>query len=893
MKWSDGKLRIRALWFRRRVEDELEEELKFHLAMQTRRNLASGMSAPEATRKAGVQFGGFQQVKEECRDTRGLHFVETLWQDVRYALRGFRRTPGFALTVVATIALGLGLNTTVFTIFNAYVLQPLSVRDPHSLYQLTWRDTSGNGHGFTWQELQDFRKQNPAFSEVIGFDRLSFTRVQGRMMFGQMVTGNYFQMVGVNAGLGRTLRAEDDVASGTAPVVLSSTAWTNKFGGDPDIVGKTIVVHGYPLEVVGVARAGFSGLSEVPLDFWAPLSLAPQLEEGPSLFGARQPERIGIIGRLRHGFTPRQAEAALTTWAQVRIARRPNPENVPEKAQEKAGSAILRSRATTIPLDPMVIAALSPIIMGFGLVLLIACANVANMMLARAMARQREIGVRLAMGAARSRLIRQLLTESVLLALPAAIAGFGIAQATTEWGVRLMLYTLPRGYLDFISLLPLRPDARVFAFMLAAAVLSALLFGLAPAIQATRSNVMQAARGEFTTDVRPARMRDALVIGQVTVSVLLLVCAAVLLRASNRLQRLDVGLQTRGLVEMEIKDSFRSQVNRQLVSEPGAQSIAAASKVPLEGVLARVPVVPEHSSAPVPAGYLFVSPEYFQVFQVPILRGRNFTGAEARAGSAVAVISQATAQRLWPAEDALGKSFRIERNLRQRPSLADPQAGVPSYSSVRIIGIARDAVNGWVGDGVDKTCVYFPTTAQAPGNVLFVHVFGDPEIVRRKLDSTFSASLPGGIVQIHTMDEIRDGQLYPFRASYWVSAAIGLLALLLTLSGTYGVLSYLVTQRTKEIGIRVALGASTSRVAGLVLKQSLKLSAAGTVIGAMAALAVFPILAAQVDVFTFDTFDAAAYGMVAAVVIAASACAAWFPSRRAARIEPLATLRCD
>ena len=488
----------------------------------------------------------------------------------------------------------------------------------------------------------------------------------------------------------------------------------------------------------------------------------------------------------------------------------------------------------------MVMAALSPIVIGFGLVLLIACANVANMMLARAMARQREMGVRLAMGAARSRLIRQLLTESVLLALPAAIAGFGISQAATEWGVRLMFATLPRGYLDYVPLLTLQPDARVFGFMLAAAVVSALLFGLAPAMQATRSNVMQAARGEFTTDFRPARLRDALVIGQVTVAVLLLICAAMLLRANNRLQGLDVGLHTRGLVEMEIKDSFRAQVNQYLASDPGVQSIAAASKVPFEGSLPRVPVLPEHASTPVPAGYMYVSPEYFQVFQLPILRGRNFTADEARAGAALAVISQATAQRLWPAGDALGKTLRIERNPRQRRSLADPQAGPPAYSSVRIIGIARDAVNGWVGDGLDRTCVFLPTTAQAPGNVLFVQVHGEPEAVRRKLDSTLSASLPGAVAQIHTMDEILAVQRYPFRASYWISAAIGGLALLLTLSGVYGVLSYLVTQRTKEIGIRVALGAGTGSVAGLVLKQSLKFSAAGTVIGALAALGCVP-----------------------------------------------------
>ena len=588
MKWSDCKLRIRALWHRSRVDAELEEELRFHLAVQTQRNLDSGMDATDAMRAAGIQFGGYQQVKEECRDARGLNLLLSLWQDVRYALRGFRRTPGFVLTVVATIALGLGLNTTVFTFFNTYVLQPLSVRDPHSLYQFTWRKANGDGHQFTWQELQDFRRQNPAFSEVIGLDRLSFARVRGRMMLGHMVTGNYFQMLGVNAALGRTLLPGDDGGPGSAPVVvLSSNAWANKFGGDPEIVGKVIVIHGCPLEIVGVARAGFSGLGDVPLDYWTPLSLAPQLEEGANLFGSQQPERITIVGRLRRDLGLRQAGAALTTWARQRTADRADP--------EKATGAILRSKATNVPLDLMVMAALSPIVIGFGLVLVIACANVANMMLARAMARQREMGVRLAMGAARSRLIRQLLTESVLLALPAAVAGYGISQVATEWGVRLMFATLPHGYLDYVPMLTLQADARVLGFMLAASVASALLFGFAPALQATRSNVMQAARGEFTTDFRPARLRDALVIGQVTVAVLLLICAAMLLRANNRLQGLDVGLHTRGLVEIEIKDIFRGRMNQELTSDPVVQSIAAASKVPFEGSLPRVPVLPEHA----------------------------------------------------------------------------------------------------------------------------------------------------------------------------------------------------------------------------------------------------------------------------------------------------------
>jgi predicted permease len=517
---------------------------------------------------------------------------------------------------------------------------------------------------------------------------------------------------------------------------------------------------------------------------------------------------------------------------------------------------------------------------------------VANMMLARAMARQREIGIRLAMGAGRARLILQLLTESVLLALPGGVAGFGISRATMDLGERLMFATLPKGYADFITLAPLHPDGRVFVFMLAAAVVSALLFGLAPAIQATRSNVMQAARGEFTTDFRPARLRNMLVIGQVTASALFLICAATLLRGKSQMQRLDVGLKTQGVVEVEIQDRWRAQVLRHLAAEPGLRIVAGASKVPFMGLLASAPVMPGGSSAQVRAGYLYVSPEYFPVFRIPLLRGRAFTAEEARAGAPVAVVSQTTAQRLWPNSDALGQNLRIVREASRENDLTQYHNGPPQYSAVRIVGIARDAVNGWVGDA-NRSSIYFPTMAQAPGNILLVRANADAEALRQELDRTLAASVPGAVDQIHTMDEILAGQLYPFRALYWLTSAIGGVALLLTVSGIYGVLSYLVSQRTKEIGIRVALGASTARVAGLVMRQSLRFTIIGTVLGAVAALAVSRLLAAEAGAFVFNTIDGWAFGLGAALVVAASVCAAYVPSRRAARIEPITTLRYD
>ena len=444
-----------------------------------------------------------------------------------------------------------------------------------------------------------------------------------------------------------------------------------------------------------------------------------------------------------------------------------------------------------------------------------------------------------------------------------------------------------------MTLIPLQPDARVFGFMLAAAVLSALLFGLAPAIQATRSNVMQAARGEFTTDFRPARLRSALVVGQVTVSVLFLICAAVLIRVNHRMQQLDVGLQTQGVLELNLQDRFRVRALHQVNSDPGVQIIAAASKFPFGGSLPRVPVAAGQGSEQFPAGYLYASPEYFQIFRLPILRGRNFTREEATAGAAVAIVSQATAVRLWPGHDAVGQSLRIQPNPLQPHSLADPRAGPPAYSSVLVIGIARDAVNGWVGDGPDQTCIYFPTTSLSAGNVLFARVRGDADVAGRRLDAMLTASIPGAVDQIHTMDEVLAAQLYPFRALYWISSALGGLALLLTLSGIYGVLSYVVTQRTKEIGIRVALGARPSAVAALVLRQSLRFAFLGAAIGGAAALGLLRVVASQLDMKMFGSFDWVAFGMGLLLVIAASAAAAWLPSRRAAGIEPVSTLRCD
>src|ERR1041384_2148772 len=480
MNLRDLMLRLRALTFRKRVEQELEDELGFHIEMQARKNIASGMPEAEAARRARIQFGGTAQVSEACRDARGIGFLETTWQDVRYALRGFRRTPTLVFTVVATIALGLGLDTALFTVFDATYLRPIGVQNARDLYEFSWMDRAGDSHGLSWPEYRQFAASNPAFSSVLGYQHTE-TRVDGQEGLGTLVTGEYFQVLGGGAALGRTLLPEDASAPGRQPVmVLSYQAWQKRFSADPQIVGKKILLRGYPYDVVGVASAGFAGLGSRPSEFWAPLTMAAQFETGPDLFGPQNPRSLAIVGRLNTDFSVRQAQAGLTLWAQ-RLT-----EGDPDAG--KAVQAILLSRATSKPLNLKSAIAFLPILVAFSLVLLLGCANVANMMLARSLSRQREIGIRLSLGAGRSRLVRQLLTECILLALPAAGAAVAVSEATIRVCMRVLLATLPAGVAGFAARIPeLHSDMSVLAFTLAGAFASSIVFGLAPALQATRA----------------------------------------------------------------------------------------------------------------------------------------------------------------------------------------------------------------------------------------------------------------------------------------------------------------------------------------------------------------------------------------------------------------------
>jgi predicted permease len=852
----------------RRHESDLSDELNFHMEMQIRKNIAAGASPEEAQRRARIVFGEMEQAKEACRDSRGLNKVLTILQDSKYAVRTFLRAPAFSVTVVVTIGLALGLNTALFTLFDAYMLRPLAIRDPHSFYRFTWINRQGNQHTFARPELEEFIKTNPTFSDVIASETF-YARLEGHPAFGQAVTGNFFSVLGVTAQKGRALIPDDARTAMAIPLmVLSDSAWRRKFGGDPSIIGKTLNVRGQPLEVVGIATSQFTGIDEQPIDFWVPISLAERLSP--------EPDHFEILGHLAPDLTLGQTHAKLQSW----VART----TADGTASDRGARVKLELRATVLSLSHETIAAILPIAIAFALVLLIACANTANMMLARGIARQREIGIRLSIGAARSRLIRQLLTESALLSLPAAAAGFLLSRLAITLGVRALFATLPQEFAEFVTIVPLEPDARVFGFILAAAVCATLLFGLAPALQCTRGDVIHAARGDFGNEYRPMRFRNALVLVQITMSVLLLISAGVLLRGAGRLGRIDRGLNLNGVIALFPEQKYREAVVDQLAGFPFVREVAGVDAGALDGALPNVTVIPEHTSKPTSAWYRLASREYFTLLNVPILRGRNFTRAEMDGGEPVAIVSKSTAELLWAGRNAIGQSFSI---------VHDSHGGVPPgplrYDSAIVIGVAKDVISGWVGNGLDKTCIYFPTSIRSSAGALLTRVDGNADAAMRKLDTSLSAAHPGAISQIHNMRQADAMQIYPFRVGYCIAMAIGAVGFLLTLSGIYGLLSYVVTQRTKEIGIRVALGATPSSAARLILSQAISRATVGIALGALLALIVSTLIAAAVPMI--NVFDTVAYLSVVGLVFVSCAAAAWVPALRAASVDPLDTLR--
>jgi predicted permease len=784
-----------------------------------------------------------------------------------------------ALTTVTTVALGLGLVAVVFTFLNAVIFRVDEVRNPHELFAVErQRSANAEPERFTRPQYDALVRETGVFSEAFAVGPDIDRSIDGRKMQGSLVTGNFFRVLGVSAARGRTLTPSDDELGGRQVIVLSHRGWSRHFASDPGVLSRMVVVNGVPFQVVGVMPEGFRGLEVAAPDFWAPLSLLGQFRRDPA--GYEDRVALDIIGRLKPGLSRSQALAELLVWDSRAVAG---------SVERPAANLVLEPKQGTVPLSADTMLLFTPLFFAFGLILMIGCANVANLLLARAIARQREIGIRLAIGASRRRIIWQLLTESLLLALVSAALAFGISRLVLEAALYAWTSTMPPDLGDIRLSVP-PADWRVALFLVAGAIVSTMVFALAPALQATRFELVRAMRGEVVRDARPSRARNILVALQVTASVLLLICSAVFLRSALAAATLDTGIRAADTVIVGVNEQMRGATLEAVTSDPSVASVAASWPAALGSPPA---VIAQGASGKSTVAYRFVSPEYFSILGVDIVRGRGFAPTERSASVAVAVVSESVARQLWPGLDAVGQVLRLEPDPKSNTQPLD-EPPLLSRTFV-VVGIARD-VPGFRFARFNEAVVYVPISADAAGTSLTLRVHGDPERARGALVERLTAIDPN-MGEVLTLRLIARMAAYFLQLAFWLTLGLGALALLLTLSGLFGVLSYLVEQRTREIGVRMALGATTRNVGGMVLSQSVRPVGFGLLTGAGLAAALGILLMATPAAAWIGeivhVFDPVAYAGSLVCIVAACALAAWIPALRAARIDPVASLRQD
>jgi predicted permease len=885
MTLRDLLLRVRALVSPHRVERELDEELAFHIERETHKHIANGLSPADARARALARFGSVPLAADECRDARGIGLVEDLTRDVVYAFRAFRRAPLAAITIIATVALGLGLVTAVFTVYNTMLFRTDVVRNPGELFTVELRlPLSAERVPTTRADYEAMRRETSVFTDAAALDLGTLTRLEGRPAAGALVSGNFFQMLGVQSALGRPLLPEDDARfAGRSVIVLSHAGWRNLFDADQGIIGRRVMINNTPFEIVGVMPDGFRGLGLATPAYWAPLASAGQFRD--VFAGREETMAIEVVGRLSRDLSPEAAAAALGVWAARALESRAGSNTADGRV-----SVTLTPRQGTEPGDALeALMAFAPLFFAFGLILLIGCANVANLLLARSLARQREIGVRLSLGASRRRIIRQLLTESLLLSLAAAACGLVVSRLILEGLLAAAITLPPPDMVQAIGLLNLTvpaQDWRVVLFIVAGATMSAMFFGLAPALQATRLDLVRTMRGDITRDARPGRARHALISLQVGASALLLIGAVIFLRGAMTAASQPPAIRTSDTVRVSVaNEPRRASLVQAVMAEPSV-ALVSSSSPPTEAV------IETGTSGRARVEQLAVSSAYFDVLGIDILRGRGFTPAERSADAGVVVVSETIARRLWPNGDSLGQQMRIEP---RQPASAGSES-LPTRT-MTVIGVARDP-GRLSGMSYLETFrgVYLPASLETPGTWLMLRVRGNPDEVRQVLLDRLTRVDPAltNIVTLRTLATLQSNVL---RMGFWVTVILGGLALILTVSGLFSVLSYVVEQQAKDIGVRMALGAAGKDVVQLVLSQSLRPVGIGLVAGAGLALALAILLlslpgAAEAADWV-HVLDPAAYGVSIVTIVTSCALAVSVPALRATRIDPIATLRKD
>jgi putative ABC transport system permease protein len=867
-------------FFRReRWDQERQRELQTYLEIETEENIARGMTPEEAHYAARRKLGNPTQIREEIYRMNSLGFLESLWQDLRCGARMLRKNAGFTTIAVLTLALGIGANTAIFSVIQAVLLRPLPYDNPDRIVMLV---ESNPGKGFPRFSVSppnyvDWRNQASAFQSMASVSRGDFTYTGGaepERLGGANVAAPFFSVMGVKPLIGRTFLPEDDVVGRAGVVVLSYGLWAQRFGSDPQVIGKSLTLDGRPYRVVGVMQNGF----QYPrgADLWVP-SEFDQQSLGP---GARGAHYIRVLARLKSGVSIDQAQAEMASLSQ-RL----------EQQYPKTNSGWT---STVISLNEITVGAIRPTLLvlfgAVGFLLLIACANVANLLLARAAGRQREIAVRFSLGASRLRIARQLLTESILLSAIAAACGLLLA----EWAVRA-LRTLPPSNLPRAATIGL--DLPVLGFAAAIAIVTGLLFGVAPALQVTRSAPAETLKegGRSSTAGRQG-VRSALVVLETTLALMLLIGSGLLWKSFVRLQTVDPGFQyknvlTAGVALPESKYStgvpqiqFVDQLLERLQSVQGVREAAAASGNPMEESNLDFAFATRELQALSPAdqpsaGYYVVSPNYFHILGIPLLVGRYFAQEDSIGTPRVAIISQSVAERFFHDKSPIGQTIFIG-------------AGAPTEKPLwrEIVGVVGDVKDDGLGEAATMT-VYEPVRQIGWRDLrVFVRSDSNPSrFVGALRSQVLAIDKDQPVADIFTGDElISQAITQPQLRTLLLSLFAGL-ALLLASLGIYGVMSNTVAQRTHEIGVRMALGAGQSSVLRLVLGNGMRLTLLGIVLGTAGAFALTRLM--KGFLFHVTPTDPATFVEVALFLFLVALLASYIPARRATRVDPVIALR--
>ncbi|PYU92405.1 MAG: hypothetical protein DMG08_12860 [Acidobacteria bacterium] len=878
--------RLRALFRGSRLEDEMDEELRFHLEKQIEDNIKAGMTPEEARYAALRTFGGVEQIKERCRDTHRFRFIEDFRQDVCYGFRMLLRNPGFSAVSVFSLALGIGANTAVFGLIDTLIFRPFPVRDPNDLAVFT--------SAFSYPEYLDYRDRNEVFTGVMAYRRLGFrlsTKQHGEPVEGEAVSANYFAVLGLDLPAGRSFLPEED-APGSQPVaVLSHGLWQRGFGCDPAILGKTVTLNGESLTIIGVAPKSFRGMElyGAATDIWIRLSTVEQVmhfKNDPNwhdVLRRRDARWLGVTGRLKPGTTLEQAQAAMTIRADQLEKAYGKPNQGSEIRLSPLGGARIPPKSIRFSLALLTTVA--------SLVLLIVCANVANLLVARASVRQREIGIRLALGAGRARLVRQLLTESVLLSGLGMASGLVVAFWTMGF---LSQFRTPMGLHD----LDFNLDLRILAFALTISLLTCIAFGLAPAVQASRADPRSALQhfgSGFRCSMSSSRLRKSLVVCQVAASVILLISAGLLLRTLRNLHNIDPGFKTENVLILPVDLTslrhgyderqgmalYRGVLER-IRGLPGVRSVAWAGDAPLTRIHIAESFVPAEQAATGKKDWgeiecNVVTPSYFEVLGIPLLRGRGFSNQDQETAPGVVIVNQTMARRYWPGADPVGKRIRVKGRTRE---------------IFEVIGVATDAKYRTLSEE-SKPYAYFSLYQRYySASTLHVKIAGDPEamlpLVRREIEA---ANRDVMVSDARPLAEQIAASLAQQRVAATLLGIPGFLALMLATVGLYGVMAFFVARRTQEIGIRLALGARRKDILSLTFKEGMNLVLIGLGIGLPLALVSSRFLASWIH--GVGPTDAATYIGVSLLFIGAGSLAIYVPARRASKVDPMAALRCE